>query len=218
MRKIILLMIILLSTVSCAKEDEEIKKLFKIPENKKILEKQIHSGSRGEEGSFKKYTKKDLELLLQIEKIILKNRKYKPSKEKMEKNLQMLFKIQTHYEKCYSSDNYDMYESIGNVENNCKESVDNKRLKVYSPRETHESIRIFVSKKENIITQFVSLPYVIDYLEIDPELSKLEEWERKIPSDNGMEMVDVERWKDKENLKADREEYIKSFLEMNGVE
>ena len=84
MRKIILLMIILLSTVSCAKEDEEIKKLFKIPENKKILEKQIHSGSRGEEGSFKKYTKKDLELLLQIEKIILKNRKYKPSKDKME--------------------------------------------------------------------------------------------------------------------------------------
>ena len=55
-------------------------------------------------------------------------------------------------------------------------------------------------------------------MEIDPELSKLEEWERKIPSDNGMEMVDVERWKDKENLKEDREEYIKSFLEMNGVE
>ena len=65
MRKIILLMIILLSALSCAKEDEEIKKIFKIPENKKILEKQIHSGSRGEDGSFKRYTKEDLEDLLE---------------------------------------------------------------------------------------------------------------------------------------------------------
>ncbi|WP_128331966.1 hypothetical protein [Apibacter sp. HY039] len=166
------------------------EKKMETSEIKNILIKQIKSGPGPEYWvDDELYTKKDLDALVSIEDTILKNNGYKtPEIDIFNQKIKTIFgriidnQSKNSYLKIYKNDK-------------CDKGMD------YQPFYTGLDY-IYVVKNNNFITVFYSLPSVLDYQKIYPEVSKYEEKPYTINTADGD--IEVSRWKDDKNLSQER--------------
>lgn len=151
---------------------------------KPVLTRQIEAGASEEYGSFDHYTKKDLEALVEVEKVILAQNDYIPiSHDDFIERIENIFgrKIEN------TSSPYLQLSS----NNQCDTTL------TYRPF-TSEHQDIYISKKHQLITYFYALPAFLDYTSTFPELKNLENTPLELIV-NGKK-IHGQRWKDISNL------------------
>ncbi|MGM5629496.1 hypothetical protein O2K51_01240 [Apibacter raozihei] len=167
------------------------EKKMETSEIKNILIKQIKSGPGPEYWvDDELYTKKDLDALVSIEDTILKNNGYKtPEIDIFNQKIKTIFgriidnQSKNSYLKIYKNDK-------------CDKDMD------YQPFYTGLDY-IYVVKNNNFITVFYSLPSILDYQKIYPEILKYEESPLTYTYADGTE-IKISRWKDYKNLPEKR--------------
>ncbi|MGM5629490.1 hypothetical protein O2K51_01210 [Apibacter raozihei] len=156
----------------------------------KILSKQIETGNDQSYGCYSDYGKEDLDALVSIEDTILKNNGYKtPEIDIFNQKIKTIFgriidnQSKNSYLKIYKNDK-------------CDKGMD------YQPFYTGLDY-IYVVKNNNFITVFYSLPSILDYQKIYPEILKYEESPLTYTYADGTE-IKISRWKDYKDLPEKR--------------
>ncbi|PQL90570.1 hypothetical protein C4S77_11875 [Apibacter adventoris] len=160
-------------------------------EVKKILIKQIKSGPGSEYwGENEYYTKQDLDALISIEDTILNNNGYKIPEQGIFNE-----KINNIFGRIIDNKSENSYLKV-DKHDKCNKVID------YQPVYTGIDY-IYVDKNHRFITTFYSLPSILDYQKIYPDVSKYEEKPFNITYADGTKQ-EISRWKDLKNLPKER--------------
>ncbi|WP_157676872.1 hypothetical protein [Chryseobacterium sp. T16E-39] len=184
LRSILLIFFIGSFTMNCKKESQEGSPHSLELEKDSIqpmLAKQLKAGAEKDYGSFKDYTQKDLNALIEVQKVILDQSNFKPlSNEDFIKRIEYIFGIKV-----------DRSSSLNYIKINMSDKCDQKLS--YKPF-TLASQDLYISKKDRLITYFYSIPEILEYTNLFPDLKSLEASPIKYSSDDG-EMY-AKRWRD----------------------
>lgn len=158
-----------------------------------ILIKQIEAGNDQTYGCYSDYGKEDLDALVFFEDTILKNNGYKtPEKETFNE------KIKNIFGRIIDNNSQSQYLKIDTYE----DSKCNKELKFYPY--SVDAQYLYVDKEHNFITYFYSLPQILDYIKLFPEIKKYENGDIIIKDEIEKVQVKASQWKDDKDLPKER--------------
>jgi len=164
-----------------------------------ILIEQMKSGNDQSYGGFDDYGEKDLNALVLIEAKILNNNGYKKIDTELFNQ-----KVEEIFDRNIVQNSKNKYIKIETYsDNKC-----NKKL-IYAPY-TADAQYLYITKKQQFITDFHALPQVLDYLKLYPELSEYEKKDIEIYDAVANTKVRASQWKD--NLKELTQEREKNIL------
>lgn len=200
----VLLMFLLSSlTANCSKEAGKDKHSPMELEHDSIrptLARQIEAGASEEYGSFDQYTKKDLDVLIEVEKAKMDQNGFKQIT-----NEDFVKRIENIFGKKIEISSSQEYLKL-NLKNKCDQVSD---YKIFSP----EHQNIYISKKDKILTSFYPLPAFLDYNALFPELRKLEKTPIEFTRDG--DKMYAQRWKDIADLEILRNKNIQTTIHRN---
>lgn len=167
-----------------AKENRKIRNIKEIPDLLNTLRNQVKIGANTKFFS-NFYSKKDFDVLVSIEEIILKSSGFEfPNQEIFDE------KIKSIFGKVIDSQSENSYLKISSLKENDKSSK-------YQYNYSNINSNVYIVDKKNFITSFLPLPYILDYQNIYRDI--LFEEPPYIIDSTG-EITMTLRWKDIEEL------------------
>ncbi|QYN50029.1 hypothetical protein [Apibacter sp. ESL0404] len=167
-----------------AKENRKIRNIKEIPDLLNTLRNQVKIGANTKFFS-NFYSKKDFDVLVSIEEIILKSSGFEfPNQEIFDE------KIKSIFGKVIDSQSENSYLKISSLKENDKSSK-------YQYDYSNINSNVYIVDKKNFITSFLPLPYILDYQNIYRDIP-FEEPPYII--DSMGEITMTLRWKDIEEL------------------
>lgn len=196
--------LLLFSICSCQNKEKNKTEKMKNNDLKSLLEKQIRAGYAAEknETDYPNYSfsENDLNSSNQILKEYLIENGYKiPDNKSFNQLVNKTFQRTLDY----SSAKKNVYLDFTNP---CDREI--KFFKNNS--EEQQDVSFYISKEDNFITELFSIPEIVDYEKVYPEMKILEEKLPLITND-----IKIYKWSSLKNLSRIREQNLKNFLSRN---